>query len=91
MSARYSINKAKTHLRRLLHQVRLGVAVTISDRGRYVARVVRIEAKNDLKSRLAALESSGVVTAPKSARVRIVVVARRPGALKRFLDSRNRF
>ena len=91
MGARYSIYEAKTHLSGLLRQVKQGVAVTISDRGRDVARVVPIKAASDLASKLEVLAASGVVTAPKSSRIRVVPVAKRPGALRRFLESRNRF
>ena len=88
MRKQYSTYEAKARLSELLDRVRNGDVVTITHRGQPVAEVRRLEASGgSLSDRLDDLERSGILTAParKSA---FKPLARKPGALGRFLKSR---
>lgn len=93
MGATYSIYEAKTHLSEIIRQVKRRRSVTITERGREVARVVPVNVEETPAERLARLEAAGVLT--PSTGVRPVdafkPIAHRPGALRRFLRDRNRF
>jgi len=92
MQERYSVYDAKTKLSEILRTVRKSRQVIITDRGRDVARVVPIEPGGGLARRLKALEESGVLVASDSAKPSAISpIARRPGALRRFLASRSRY
>jgi antitoxin (DNA-binding transcriptional repressor) of toxin-antitoxin stability system len=60
----------------------------ISDRGRDVARVVPIEPPKELRERLALLEEEGALLRRVGSITLIKPIARRRGALSRFLASR---
>ncbi len=84
----YSTYEAKAKLSELLDGVRKGDIVTITHRGKPVAEVRPVDhASQSFPERVAELRRSGVVsqTAKKS---RFATLARRNGALRRFLDSR---
>lgn len=53
----------KNNLSRYLERVRAGEEILVTDRGKPVARVVRVDAATD---RLAELVDAGLVTPPKS-------------------------
>ena len=93
MGMTYSIYEAKTHLSRLIRQVRNRRSVTITDRGRPVAVLKAVEAELSVRDRLARLEAAGIITPDTGVRASDVFkpIARRPGALRRFLKERNRF
>ena len=92
MKERYSIYDAKSHLSEIVRQVKRNRSVVITERGRDVARVVPIAPSTDLDRRLAALAQAGIVTETASASPRkIGPIARRPGALRRFLADRHRY
>jgi len=92
MKTRYSIYNAKTHLSEIIRLVRQDKSVVITDRGRDVARVVPVEKAAGLEGRIKELERSGALSAEtRAVSGGIAAVARRPGALKRFLDSRSRY
>jgi prevent-host-death family protein len=61
-----SVSEAKSKLSALLDLVRTGETVTITDRGRPVARLVPAVARGDDDGRLARLERGGVVTRPSA-------------------------
>lgn len=62
-----SVRKLKDHLSEYLRRVQQGEAVTVTDHGRPVASLVPLTRKGDsAAARLARLEASGEVTAPKS-------------------------
>jgi prevent-host-death family protein len=84
----YPVHEAKAKLSEILRRVKQGRSVTISERGRAIARVVPIERPRDLPSRLRSMESDGVVLRRSGRRADIRPLARRPGALRRFLRSR---
>jgi prevent-host-death family protein len=88
VSRPYPVHEAKAKLSALLRRVKRGRSVMISERGRVVARVVPIERARDLDSRLREMENDGVlVRRPRRSRA-IRPLARRPGGLRRFLESR---
>ena len=61
-----SISEAKAKLSALLTRVRAGEEVTITDRGKPVARIVPVPAAEiDWEERLARLERQGVITRPR--------------------------
>ncbi|HYS55275.1 MAG TPA: type II toxin-antitoxin system prevent-host-death family antitoxin [Thermoanaerobaculia bacterium] len=88
MQKRYSTYEAKARLSELLNRVRKGDVVTITHRGQPVAEVRRIDASDaTLKDRLEALERSGILT-HRAGKVPFKPLARKAGALQRFLKSR---
>ena len=56
MKTKYSIYEAKTHLSEILRLVRQNRSVTITDRGKEVARVVPMVESSNFEKRLEALE-----------------------------------
>jgi prevent-host-death family protein len=61
-----SISETKAKLSALLDRVKAGEEVTITDRGRPVARIVPIPAQEmDWEERLARLERQGVIRRPE--------------------------
>ncbi len=92
MKNKYSVYEAKTHLSEILRGVQEGRSTVITDRGREVARVVPIEGLTGFEKRVAELERAGVIQGdPNADPSKIKPIARRPGALKRFLEDRNRY
>lgn len=90
MAAVYSTYEAKAKLSEILRQVRQGKTVVISHRGEPVARVCPVEPpKETLDERIARLRVAGVISPPGDPKKGIPMVAHRPGALKRFLASRD--
>ncbi|MCZ7589550.1 MAG: type II toxin-antitoxin system prevent-host-death family antitoxin [Gaiella sp.] len=62
-----SISNAKTKLSELLHRVRAGETITITDRGVPVARLVPLNGGGEVDpdARIASLERRGLVTRPR--------------------------
>jgi prevent-host-death family protein len=91
MKRSYSLYEAKARLSEIIRQVREhGVGVTISYHGRPVAEIRPIagEATDPVEARFRELLQSGVLSAPH-ARGELKPIARRPGALERFLAERD--
>jgi prevent-host-death family protein len=88
VSRPYPVHEAKSKLSEILRRVKQGRSVTISERGRVIARVVPIERPRDLPSRLRRMEADGVLVRRRKKVRGIRAVARKPGALRRFLRSR---
>ncbi|MGQ0550366.1 MAG: type II toxin-antitoxin system Phd/YefM family antitoxin [Armatimonadota bacterium] len=85
----YSTYEAKAKFSEVIRRVRAGQRVLIAYRGRNVAEIRPIQARADsLEKSLVRLEDEGVLgPAPKPIdRPRRLV--KKPGALKRFLESR---
>ncbi len=89
MPRAYPVHEAKAKLSEILRRVKQGRSVTISERGRIIARVVPIEPPRTLASRLRQMESDGVLIRGRGKRSAIRPLARRPGGLRRFLRSRD--
>ena len=91
MVATYSTYDAKSKFSEVIRRVREGETVIVSYRGDPVAEIKRIEPpKTSLEERLAELERRGVLIPPRGPRKGFKPGVRRPGALQRFLEDRNR-
>lgn len=87
----YSTYEAKARFSEILRQVRAGESVLITYRGTEVAEIRPIAARESLEERLERLERSRVLASGvrKATQGRTLEpVAERPGALGRFLKSR---
>jgi prevent-host-death family protein len=91
MKRQYSVYEAKTHLSEILRQVKENREVVITDRGKAVARVVPAVETSNFEKRIEALKRAGVITPATGRPSEIKPIAHIPGALKRFLETRNRF
>lgn len=90
MPKTYSTYEAKARLSELLARVRKGDVVTITHRGEPIAEVSPItHAETSVEKRLDDLRRKGIVSSPTGdVRAVMKTLAKRPGALRRFLDSR---
>jgi prevent-host-death family protein len=89
MASVYSAYEAKAKLGEILRKVQGGGRVVITYRGRPVAEVRPLtEDGGDLATRLERLTEAGVVTRTRPTGGVPRPVARREGALRRFLESR---
>ena len=88
MTSIYSICGAKARFSEVIRQVREGGVVTVSYRGEPVAEIRPIGRNSTLEERLADLERSGSLVRSAIPRRTFRPVARRPGALERFLAGR---
>ena len=89
MTETYSTYEAKAKFSEIMRKVREGKHVYISYRGKEVAEIRPLEEEDSLESRLRRLEEQGVVGPPASPKGKLEPIADRPGALKRFLESRD--
>jgi len=92
MSKVYSTYEAKAKFGEIIRKVRAGKRVVISYRGEEVAEVRPLPKRKSstLMARLKELEEQGVVGPPKKIKKSSFrPVVRRPGALARFLESRD--
>lgn len=86
----YSLYEAKAKLSAIIRQVREGRQVTVTLHGEPVAEIRPIApTKPGLAARLENLEEQGIITAPAGRKKPMRAVAKRRGALKRFLDERD--
>jgi prevent-host-death family protein len=84
----YSTYEAKARLSEILERVRKGDVVTITHRGRPVAEVRPIEHReSSLAERIDDLRRVGIISRPAK-RGAFKPIARRRGALRRFLNTR---
>lgn len=90
MTLSYSIYEAKARFSEVIRRVREGRTVTVLYRGQPVAEIRSIEQQRDqtLEERLDDLERRGALVRPTLPRQPMRPVARRPGALDRFLKER---
>jgi prevent-host-death family protein len=85
----YSVYEAKARFSELLRRVREGQHIYISYRGRKVAELRPLQDdQRGWSDRLQRLEEEGVVSPARSPSGHLKPVATRPGALARFLESR---
>lgn len=84
----YSTYDAKARFSELLRQVRSGRSVTITYRGEPVAELRPIGPAGSTEARIQRLTERGLVT-PRPVGRELAPVARRPGALARFLADRD--
>lgn len=90
MTETYSTYEAKAKLSEILRKVESGRTVRISRHGKAIAEIrpVRREPA-DLAQRIEELTARGALVPAADKRRALVPVARRPGALQRFLSDRN--
>lgn len=90
MAISYSIYEAKARFSEVIRQVREGRTVTVSYRGEPVAEIRSIERRREptLEERLDDLRRAGCLVPPRSPTQPLHPVARRSGALARFLAER---
>jgi prevent-host-death family protein len=89
MSATYSTYDAKARFSEILRKVRRGEVVYITYRGREVAEIKPIEREETFEERLEKLRKRGVIVDALDRKAPLNPIARRPGALKRFLEERD--
>jgi prevent-host-death family protein len=89
MAATYSTYEAKAKFSEVMRKVRAGQRVVIAYRGEEIAEIRPLQGtRTRLKRALARLEDHGLVGRHQERVGRLRAVARKPGALKRFLESR---
>lgn len=89
MAQTYSTYEAKARFSEVIRKVRAGQRIVISHRGREVAEIRPLGTRNvDLAHRLERLEEEGVVGRHGAPSGPLGPLARKPGALARFLASR---
>ena len=89
MAQVYSTYEAKAKFSEIIRKVRSGKRVVISFRGEHVAEVRPIDAPEEtVAGRLRRLEDEGVLVGAPAGGQRFRPIARRRGALARFLGTR---
>jgi prevent-host-death family protein len=88
MAQVYSAYEAKAKFSEILRKVKAGQRVIISYRGEEVSEIRPLETPRSLEASLQQLEADGILSHPIRRQGRLTPVARRPGALARFLESR---
>jgi len=90
MPRTYSTYEAKARFSEILRQVRAGQRVVVTYHGQEVAEIRPTERKgSSLERRLERLQAEGTVVPPSSPRGKLEPLAKRSGALERFLQSRD--
>ncbi len=90
MRRTYSLYEAKARLSAIIRQVREGQRVVVTLRGEPVAEIRPLaEREESLEARLDGLAERGIIVRPDTQRPDLRTVARRPGALARFLKDRD--
>jgi len=85
----YSLYEAKARLSAIIRQVREGRHVTVTLHGVPVAEIRPIAGEgDDLAARMEQLSARGILVPSDYSADRVRPVARRTGALRRFLDDR---
>jgi prevent-host-death family protein len=93
MTESYPLHEVKARFSQIVRRVReRGDVVVVTYHGEPVAEIrpVSVSAGNTLAARLRALEERGALTRSTGARPALKRAARKPGALRRFRDDRNR-
>ena len=91
MPTTYTTYEAKAKFSEIMRRVRNGERVIVSYHGTEVAEIRPIEQSKPLESTLREMESEGILSPaspPSAFSGDLVPLARRPGALDRFLESR---
>ena len=85
----YSTYEAKAKFSEVMRKVRAGQRVVIAYRGEEIAEIRSIEsADKDLADSLARLEDHGLLGPARKPTGKLRPLAKKPGALARFLESR---
>jgi prevent-host-death family protein len=89
MATTYSTYEAKAKFSEIMRKVREGKHVYISYRGKEVAEIRPLQKEDSLEDRLRRLEEEGLIGPPAEPKGKLEPIADRPGALERFLESRD--
>lgn len=89
MGDTYSTYEAKARFSELLRKVREGRTVTITYHGKAVAEMRPLDPEGGTAARLEWLRRRGVVVPGEGSETAWKPLARRPGALERFLEERH--
>ena len=90
MNETYSTYEAKAKLSEILRKVESGRTITISRRGEPIAEIRPVQPPAlSLADRIRELSEEGVLTTPSGGRGALRPLARRRGALRRFLSDRD--
>ena len=90
MTDTYSTYEAKAKFSEIMRKVREGNHVYITYRGREVAEIKPIEEPDKtMEEKLQELRDRGVLSGRPNRRPPLKPIAKRPGALKRFLEERD--
>ena len=90
MTDTYSTYEAKAKFSEILRKVREGRHVYITYRGREVAEIKPIEKREEtMEERIQKLKEQGILSGPEDRNAPLEPIAKRPGALKRFLEERD--
>ncbi len=85
----YSTYEAKAKFSEVIRKVRAGQRVVISYRGEEIAEIRPITGLDGgLARSIGRLEEEGVLSRPPNPVGRLEPIAKKPGALRRFLESR---
>jgi len=88
-SSTYSTYEAKARFSEILRKVRRGESVYISYRGREVAEIRPIEKAETTAERYQRLVARGAIVPAREVGAPLKPLASRPGAVERFLESRD--
>lgn len=89
MAHTYSTYEAKARFSEVMRKVRAGQRVVITFHGEEVAEIRPIGKETTLDDRVRQLEERGLVSPAGGTRRTWQAIARRPGALRRFLAERD--
>lgn len=90
MSEIYSVYDAKSRFSEVIRKVREGKTVLVSYHGETVAEIRPVDrAETELGRRMQVLEGLGVLVGEVDRRTALEPVAKKPGALERFLAERD--
>jgi prevent-host-death family protein len=86
----YSIYEAKAKFSEVIRLVRRGRTITVTHRGRPVAEIRPVDAEPaTLEQRFVRFREEGILQGGEAGGGTFVRIARRPGALERFLAERD--
>lgn len=88
MATTYSTYEAKAKFSEILRKVRQGQRIVISYHGRDVAEIRPLERQATIEETVKELEQDGVLSAKPPTNGKLAPIATKPGALSRFLESR---
>jgi prevent-host-death family protein len=85
----YSAQDATSRFGEILQRVRAGEMVVIEEQGENVAEIRPVRKSESLKGALREMEEQGIISPPVKPEGELTPIARIPGALHRFLESRD--
>lgn len=86
----YSTYEAKAKFSEIMRKVRDGKHVYITYRGREMAEIRPVEEREKtIEERTEELQAKGILTKAVNPNASLKPIAKRPGALKRFLEERD--